>query len=400
MNTIQTEAQLEENLILQLKWLEYEYVPIKGEKELLVNLKRQIEIHNYKSLGGVDLSQWEFDKILNHLNKWGVYERAKVLRDKMCLELDNGESRYIEFIDMENWCQNEYQVTNQVKIDWTWKNRYDVTLLINGIPMVAIELKRRGLELKEAFNQIGRYHKHSFWAWHWLFQYIQIFVISNWVNTKYLANNRKQSFKQTFFWAKEDNSIISKLDEFTSLFLEPCHLSKMITRYTVLNETSNILMILRPYQYYASEAIISRVKNSNKNGYIWHTTGSWKTLTSFKASQILTKMPSIHKVVFVVDRKDLDYQTTTEFNSFSQWSIDWTNNTRTLVKQFNNPNLKLIVTTIQKLNTAISKERHIKTMNSLKDQKIVFIFDECHRSQFGETHKKIKLFFNSYQMFW
>lgn len=191
-------------------------------------------------------------------------------------------------MNQAEWCQNQYQITNQISMDGgTYKNRYDVTLLINGLPLVQIELKRRGLELKEAFNQINRYHRHSFWSGTGLFQYVQIFVISNGVNTKYYANNRKQSFKQTFFWAKEDNSIITQLDAFADQFLEKCHISKMIAKYTVLHQSDKILMVLRPYQYYAVEALIDRVKTSNKDGYVWHTTGSGKTLTSFKASQIL-----------------------------------------------------------------------------------------------------------------
>jgi len=393
MNKIQSEAQLENTLIKQLKKLEYKSVKIKDEKDLLSNLKTQLEKHNQ-----IKLSEKEFEKILNHLDKWNVFERAKILRDKMMLEMDNWDKKYIEFINMDQWCQNEYQVTNQITMEWEYENRYDVTLLINWFPLVQIELKRRWLELKEAFNQTNRYQKHSFWAWIWLFQYIQLFVISNWVNTKFYANNKKQSFKQTFFWANEENKNITKLEDFTKIFLEKCHLSKMITKYIVLNETDKILMVLRPYQYFAVENIIDRVKNSDKNWYIWHTTWSWKTLTSFKASQILTKLPEVKKVVFVVDRKDLDYQTTKEFNWFSKWSIDWTDNTNQLVKQFEN-DTPLIVTTIQKLNTAICKDRYLKKMEKLADEKIVFIFDECHRSQFWETHTRIKKFFNNHQMF-
>ena len=253
--------------------------------------------------------------------------------------------------------------------------------------------------MKEAFNQINRYQRHSFGAKSALFQYVQIFVISNGVNTKYYANNRNQSFKQTFFWTDKNNKRLTNiLNGFTSEFLEPCHISKMICKYIVLNETHKILMVLRPYQFYAVESIIDQVKNSNHNGYVWHTTGSGKTLTSFKASQIIMKMPQVKKVVFVVDRKDLDYQTTKEFNSFSKGSIDGTDNTKALVKQFSN-DTKLIVTTIQKLNTAISKSQYLNKMEKLQDEKIVFIFDECHRSQFGETHNRIKAFFNNSQLF-
>jgi len=391
----QTEQILENNLVKQLGSLGYDFVLIKDEKDLLANLKIQIEKHN-----SITLSDTEFLKVLNHLNKGNVFEKAKTLRDKMQLTKDNGESIYIEFIQQEYWCQNQFQVTNQVSMEGRYKNRYDVTLLVNGLPLVQIELKRRGLELKEAFNQINRYQRHSFWAENGLFQYVQIFIISNGVNTKYYANNRHQSFKQTFFWADKENKLITQLEEFIKDFLEPCHMSKMVTKYVVLNESQKILMVLRPYQYYAVEAIVDRVKTSDKNGYIWHTTGSGKTLTSFKASQILMNIPKVHKVVFVVDRKDLDFQTIKEFNSFSEGSIDGTDNTNALVTQFSN-DTKLIVTTIQKLNNAIhGKKKHfLEKMDVLKDKNIVFIFDECHRSQFGETHMRIKAFFNKAQMF-
>jgi type I restriction enzyme R subunit len=280
-----------------------------------------------------------------------------------------------------------------------YKNRYDVTLLINGLPLVHVELKRRGLELKEAFNQVNRYQRHSFSSSYGLFQYIQIFVISNGVNTKYYANNRFQSFKQTFYWTDKGNKRLTNiLNGFASDFLEKCHISKMICKYIVLNETSKALMVLRPYQYYAVEALVDRVMHSRKDGYIWHTTGSGKTLTSFKASQILTRLPKIKKVVFVVDRKDLDYQTTKEFNSFSKGSVDGTDNTRQLVRQFTD-DTKLIVTTIQKLNAAISKKHFLERMQKLQDERIVFIFDECHRSQFGETHHRVTSFFKNIQMF-
>ena len=281
-----------------------------------------------------------------------------------------------------------------------YKNRYDVTILINGLPLCQIELKRRGLELKEAFNQTNRYERHSYVAGQGLFQFIQIFVISNGVNTKYYANSplKARSFKQTFYWSDEQNKLVTQLSNFASVFLEPCHLSKMITRYVVLNESQKILMVLRPYQYYAVEAIIERVKTSRQYGYIWHTTGSGKTLTSFKAAQILTNIDKVYKVVFVVDRKDLDYQTAIEFNSFCKDSVDSTTNTDTLVKQLTDNN-KLIVTTIQKLNTAINKQRYLGKMNELQKKRIIFIFDECHRSQFGKTHEAIKKFFTACQMF-
>ena len=390
----QPEQILENQLVEQLQKLGYGLVQIKDEKELIANLKSQLEKHNK-----ITFSDAEFQKVMNILTKGSVFEKSKTLREKQHIIRDNGDNLYFEFLNTEFWCQNQYQVTHQVTIEGKYKNRYDVTLLINGLPLVQIELKRRGLELKEAFNQINRYQRHSFGSNSALYQYIQVFVISNGVNTKYYANNRRQSFKQTFYWTdKENKRLTNILNGFTSEFLEPCHISKMISKYIVLNETHKILMVLRPYQYYAVEALIDRVKNTNKNGYIWHTTGSGKTLTSFKASQIIMNMPEVEKVVFVVDRKDLDYQTTKEFNSFSKGSIDGTDNTKALVKQFSD-DTKLIVTTIQKLNTAISKKQYLAKMEKLQDKRLIFIFDECHRSQFGETHNRIKSFFNNIQFF-
>ena len=390
----QPEQILEEQLVAQLQKLGYGLVLLKDEKDLIANLKQQLEKHN-----NIKFSNAEFEKVLNILNKGSVFEKAKTLREKQHIVRDNGDNLYFEFIQTEHWCQNQFQVTHQVSMEGIYKNRYDVTLLINGLPLVQIELKRRGLELKEAFNQINRYQRHSFGSNSALFQYVQIFIISNGVNTKYYANNRNQSFKQTFYWTdKENKRLTNILNGFTSEFLEPCHISKMICKYIVLNEAYKIPMVLRPYQFYAVEALIERVKNTNKNGYIWHTTGSGKTLTSFKASQIIMNLPQVKKVVFVVDRKDLDYQTTKEFNSFSKGSIDGTDNTKALVKQFSD-DTKLIVTTIQKLNTAISKKQYLEKMEKLKEERIVFIFDECHRSQFGETHNRIKSFFNNIQLF-
>lgn len=400
----QSEQVLEEKLVAQLQKLGYQYISVTDEKSLLANLKTQLEKHN-----NISFSAPEFEKVLNILNKGSVFEKSKTLRQKQHITRDNGDNLYFEFLNTEHWCQNQYQVLNQMDAEGKYKNRYDVTLLINGLPLVHIELKRKGLELKEAFNQINRYQRHSFEANAALYQYVQIFIISNGVNTKYYANNRNQSFKQTFYWTDVENKRVTNiLTDFADAFLEPCHVSKMICKYIVLNEAYKIPMILRPYQFYAVEALIERVKNTTKNGYIWHTTGSGKTLTSFKASQILMKLTDVHKVVFVVDRKDLDYQTTKEFNSFSDGCVDGTDNTNNLVKQFigtytdkkgEAKNTELIVTTIQKLNTAISKLRYEHKMADLKDKRIVFIFDECHRSQFGETHLRVKEFFTNAQMF-
>lgn len=393
----QSESILEQNLIQQLASNGYEKVTIKDETDLLANLKKQLEKHNNKVFSDND-----FKQIVNHLTKSNnVFEKALLLRDKFSFLNDANELVYIEFINMDFWCQNEYQVTNQITVEGSYKNRYDVTILINGLPLVQIELKKTGLELKEAYNQIDRYQKHSFSSNTGLFNFVQLFVISNGVNTKYFSNfgNKRPDFKQTFFWTDDNNKRISKLEDFATAFLEKCHLSKMITKYIVLHDTDKMLMVLRPYQFFAVERIIDKVKNSNNNGYIWHTTGSGKTLTSFKASQILSQLPKVDKVVFCVDRQDLDYQTAKEFNAFKPDCIDPTNNTKNLVAQFNDNNNKLIVTTIQKLYNAVTREHHLKTMDNLKDKKIVFIFDECHRSQFGDTHKKITQYFTNYQLF-
>lgn len=349
---IQSEEALEKEFVKQLQGRGYEKVTIRNESDLLENFRKQFEKQNK-----ISLSDKEFARVMNIVSKGSIFEKAKILRTKQYIELDNGEIFYFNLLNINQWCQNLYQVTNQISIDGKYKNRYDVTILINGLPLVQIELKRRGLALKEAFNQIHRYQNHSFGWNSGLFNYIQIFIISNGVDTKYFANTKTPEFKQTFYWTDKENKRLSNiLNGFTQAFLEPCHVSKMISKYIVLNETHNILMVLRPYQYYAVEAIIDRVKNSTKNGYIWHTTGSGKTLTSFKASQIIIEEPSVHKVVFVVDRKDLDDQTVREFDGFQKGSVDATENTNQLVKQFLN-DTKLIVTTIQKLNGAITKKQ-------------------------------------------
>lgn len=399
----QSEQVLENNLLTQLEQLGYGLVPIRDENSLLNNLKAQLEAFN-----GVHLSAQEFKQVLNHLNKGNVFDRAKILRDRMTLTRDNGEALYLRFINQQDGAKNIYQATQQVTVEGRYKNRYDVTILVNGLPLVQIELKRRGLELKEAFRQINRYQRHSFGASYGLFLYVQIFVISNGVNTKYYANNKKQSFKQTFYWADIDNKGIHDLTAFAQHFLMPKHLSKMLTQYIVLNEGLKILMVLRPYQYYATEAIVQQVKTEEVGGYIWHTTGSGKTLTSFKASQLIVQLPNIDKVVFVVDRKDLDYQTMKEFNNYAAGSVDATNSTKLLIDQFTDqykdekgvPKItKLILTTIQKLNNAIFKNKYKKRMAPLRQQNIVFIFDECHRSQFGKTHERINEFFHNNQLF-
>lgn len=388
----QTELQLENELIQQMGTLGFESVSIPDVNALLVNLRMQLEKFNQTIF-----SDGEFSRILNHLQKGDRFQKAKTLRDRYSLFRDDESTLWIRFFNMDKWCKNEYQVTHQITQIGRHENRYDVTLLVNGLPLVQIELKRRGMEMKEAFNQIQRYHRNSFT--NTLFEYVQIFIISNGVNTKYFSNNPKQSFEQTFYWTDIDNRKITGLYEFAEAFLPKCVVSEMIAEHIVLAESLQMPMVLRPYQYYAVKAIEKRVIESNKNGYVWHTTGSGKTLTSFKASQVLSRIPEIKKVLFVVDRKDLDIQTTKEFNSFSDGSVDGTDNTRNLVAQLKDPNRKLIVTTIQKLDIAISKESYLSQFAYLQDEKIVIIFDECHRSQFGLTHNRITGFFKKAQLF-
>ena len=392
----QSEYQLENELIQQLQGLGYTTVTIKNESQLLSNLKTQIERAN--SLA--PLSETEWKQVISFLNAGTIFERAKNLRDQFPVKFDDGSSKHIFFLS-DDPSKNLYQVTNQITVDHRDHNgrtsRFDVTLLVNGLPLVQIELKKRGMEIAEAFNQTQRYTREAYWVGQGLFGFIQLFIISNGANTRYYSNGTT-GIEFAFPWADVSNKHINEIVDFADAFLNHNHLTQMLTQYMVMLETSKSLMVLRPYQIYAVQKIIAHVQNSQQNGYIWHTTGSGKTLTSFKASQIVMDLPEVYKVVFVVDRKDLDYQTTKEFNSFSKGSIDGTNNTNTLVNQLADQT-KLIVTTIQKLNTAISKTNYLNRITHLKDQRIVFIFDECHRSQFGKTHDDIKNFFTASQMF-
>lgn len=389
-----SEKELEENLLKQLSDQGYEIVDVKDEESLLENFRKQLEKFN-----NIKFSNEEFTKILTHLAGGSIFEKSKKLRDKFELPKENGKIEYIKFIDKENVENNIFQVTNQITIKGLYENRSDVTILVNGLPLVQIELKRSGVRLKKAFYQVQRYQRHSY-SYKALFQYIQIFVISNEENTRYFSNNSELNYAFTFSWADEYNLKKNKLTDFAATFLDKKHLGNMLTKYIVTNETMKALMILRPYQYYAVEKIIDRVKNyPNRNGYIWHTTGSGKTLTSFKASQILSSLNGIDKVIFCVDRKDLDYQTSKEFNAFSKGSVGDVNNTGQFVDQMISSSYNIIVTTIQKLNNAISKPHYLKQMEKIKDKRIVFIFDECHRTQFGETHAKINEFFTNKQFF-
>ena len=394
----ESEAMLEEKLIKHLELLGYTMINLKNLDDVKENFRKQVNKHNIDELKGKELSDREFDRLYTMITGKGVYASSKILREKQCLERDNGEKIYIELFNTRQWCKNIYQVSNQItSITGEKETRYDVTLFINGLPLIQIELKARGKTLKEAVNQIERYRRTSYKE---LYKFIQIYVVSNGVNTKYFANTDGEiNFGYTFFWTDEENNRISNLSEFSMYFLEKCFVSKMIARYMVINETDKQLMVMRPYQVYAVEALVKQALETNNNGYIWHTTGSGKTLTSFKASQILANEPDIKQVFFLVDRKDLDTQTFDEFNKFEPGSIDFTNSTYKLVKNIQDSTKPLIITTIQKMANAINSPRYSELMEKYREEKVVFIIDECHRSQFGDMHKAIKMHFNRAQYF-
>lgn len=389
---------MEAGLIKTIQQMDYEYIQIAEEDNLYANFKRQLEVHNRKRLeehGRTEFTTEEFEKILIYLEGGTRFEKAKKLRDLYPLDTADGQRIWVEFLNRQQWCQNEFQVSNQITVEGRKKCRYDVTILINGLPLVQIELKRRGVELKQAYNQIQRYHKTSF---HGLFDYIQLFVISNGVNTRYFANNPNSGYKFTFNWTDAANHPFNELEHFAVFFLEKCTLGKIIGKYIVLHEGDKCLMVLRPYQFYAVEKILDRVQNSNDNGYIWHTTGAGKTLTSFKAAQLVSELDDVDKVMFVVDRHDLDTQTQSEYEAFEPGAVDSTDNTDELVKRLQS-NSKIIITTIQKLNSAVSKIWYSNKIEAVRHSRIVMIFDECHRSHFGDSHKKIMKFFDNARIF-
>jgi len=403
--TTQPEALLEAELVTQLRGMGYGVVAIQDEAGLLANLQTQLELFN-----GTTFTQRDMTRLLNHLQKGTLYDRSKILRDRYALEREDGTVTYVRFFDGGDPAANKWQVTQQVTNVGSYTNRYDVTILCNGLPVVQVELKRSGLELKEAFNQVLRYKKHSFWANGGLFQYLQLFAISNGVNTKYYVNNPTEAltYTQTFYWTDEHSRRRSELKDFAADFLSIPRLGRMLGHYVVMNDRDRRLMVLRPYQVYAVEGLVEKVRQytpatgdqrTYNYGYIGHTTGSGKTLTSFKASQVIMGLPEVAKVVFVVDRKDLDYKTMEDFNDYKDGSVSATEDTRGLVEQLGDPNVPLIITTIQKLHIAISKVRHEKKVEALKDARMVFIFDECHRSQFGKTHGAITSYFTNAQLF-
>lgn len=395
---VQSEQILEEGLIKTLIENSYERVILNDENELKSNFKAQLEKHNTDELkrhGRTSFTESEFDKILLYLEGGTRFEKAMKLRDLKEFELENGERVWINFFDSKNWCKNEFQVANQITVEAKRKNRFDVTIIINGLPLVQIELKKRGVELKQAYNQVQRYQKTAF---NGLFDYIQLFIISNGVNTRYFANNPNGGYKFTFNWTTPNNEPINNLELFADDFLAKCTLGKIIGKYIVLHEGDKMLMVLRPYQYYAVEEILKKVQESNDNGYVWHTTGAGKTLTSFKAAQLVSEVDGVDKVLFVVDRHDLDTQTQAEYEAFEPGAVDNTDNTGELIKRLSG-NSKIIITTIQKLNCAVTKDYYNKHLQDIRDKKVVMIFDECHRSHFGDCHKNIVGFFHNLQIF-
>jgi len=419
----QSEADLEKTFIKQLQSQAYEYIKIKNEENLIINLRKQLEkLNNYNFSD----KEWDyfFKTEIANPNQ-SIQEKTYTIQEDYIkiLKCDDGTSKNIYLIKKDNIHNNFLQVINQYSTeDGNYKNRYDVTILINGLPLVHIELKRRGVAIKEAFNQINRYQRDSFWASSGLYEYIQIFIISNGINTKYYSNTTRSrhikesnkiiknkgkqssnSFEFTNWWTDETNNPITDLIDFTKTFFSKHSLLNIITKYCVFTVDKQLL-VMRPYQIVATEKIINRIKISTNykqlgtikaGGYIWHTTGSGKTLTSFKTAQLASKLPFIDKVLFVVDRKDLDYQTMKEYDKFEKGAANSNTSTLILKKQLEDPNAKIIITTIQKLDKFIGKNKG----HSIFDGHIVFIFDECHRSQFGDMHTAITKAFKNYHLF-
>ena len=403
----QTEADLEKELIKDLKNQGYEYCRnITSNTALLKNLREQLQMLN--NIVFTD-SEWQrfLDKYLDKKGENIVDKTQKVHNDYICdFFFDNSQLKNIRLFDKENIARNKVQVINQFEQTGTQNNRYDVTILVNGLPMVQVELKKRGVAIREAFNQVHRYSKESFNSESSLYKYLQIFVISNGTDTRYFANTvtrDKNSFDFTMNWSNEDNSLIKDLKDFTATFFQKNTLLQVLFIYSVF-DINNTLLIMRPYQIAATERLIWKIKSSYQNklwgtkksgGYIWHSTGSGKTLTSFKAARIATQLDFIDKVFFVVDRKDLDYQTIKEYQKFSPDSVNGSESTSGLKRNIEKDENKIIVTTIQKLNKLMKSEENLP----IYQQQVVFIFDECHRSQFGEAHKKLKKKFKKYYNF-
>lgn len=421
----QSEAELEKAFIRQLTEQGYAYLPIHTEAELIANLRRQLEALNDYTFTDSEWDQFFAHAIANP-NEHIVEKTRKIQEDFVqVLRRDNGSSKNIALIDKKDVHKNRLQVINQYQVSQAQgarhDNRYDVTILVNGLPLVHVELKRRGVPIREAFNQIDRYQRESFWSGCGLFEYVQIFVISNGTNTKYYSNSTRfnaiseaknlrgkkaktsNSFEFTSFWADAKNRIIPDLVDFTRTFFLQHTLLRLLTRYCVFT-SENMLMVMRPYQITATEKILNRIEIATTykkygtlqgGGYIWHTTGSGKTLTSFKTARLASQLPYIDKVLFVVDRKDLDYQTMKEYDRFEKGAANSNTSTAVLKRQLEDPAAKIIITTIQKLSTFIKKN----PAHPVYQSHVVLIFDECHRSQFGDMHTAIVRHFKKYHLF-
>jgi type I restriction enzyme R subunit len=416
----QGEAALEREFIAQLQVQAYEYLPITSEAELVANLRRQLE-----TLNKIEFSdaEWQcfFNEKIASANEGIIEKTARIQEDHIqILKRDDGSTKNIYLIDKQHIHNNRLQVINQYEIEGARANRYDVTVLVNGLPMVHVELKRRGVDIREAFNQINRYQRDSFWAGSGLFEYVQLFVISNGTLTKYYSNTVRDghlseqkskrsrsktsnSFSFTSWWADAKNRPITELAGFTKTFFAKHSLLNILTKYCVF-DVDRKLLVMRPYQIVAAEHILQRIATATNHrqlgtlsagGYIWHTTGSGKTLTSFKAAQLARGLPEIDKVLFVVDRKDLDYQTMREYERFEKGAANSNTSTAVLQKQLEDPNARIIITTIQKLSRFVAKNKK----HAVYDAHVVVIFDECHRSQFGDMHSEITRVFNRYHLF-
>jgi type I restriction enzyme R subunit len=416
----QSEADLEREFIAQLGKQAYEYISVTESNGLVSNLRTQLERLNKITFSDSEWSKFLIENIANETA--GIIDKASVIQENhvQLLKRDDGSVKNVYLIDKENIHNNHLQVLNQYEVVGKRANRYDVTILVNGLPIVHVELKRRGVDLREAFNQINRYQRESFWADSGLFEYVQLFVISNGTYTKYYSNTtRKQhlaeaaarqaakrtsnSYEFTSWWADASNKPITDLQSFTSTFFAKHTILNILTKYCVFT-ADHMLLVMRPYQIVATERILQRLLTSGNTkalgslaagGYIWHTTGSGKTLTSFKTAQLASRMADIDKVLFIVDRKDLDHQTMQEYNRFEDGAANSNTSTRVLQQQLENPNARIIITTIQKLSKFISKN---KTHAAYKGR-FVLIFDECHRSQFGDMHSQVKKHFSNYNMF-
>lgn len=416
----QSEEELEKEFIHLLTEMSYEYLPIHNKDELLPNLRKKLEELNSYSFTDTEWEQF-YNNCIAGKNDGIVEKTRRIQEDNVqILHRDNGETKNITLFDKKNIHNNKLQVIHQYEENGgNYKNRYDVTVLVNGLPLIHIELKRRGVNIREAFNQIDRYQRDSFWANGGLFEYVQIFVISNGTNTKYYSNTTRDnhikemnserkgktsnSFEFTSFWADEKNRIIPDLIDFTKTFFAKHTILNILAKYCVFT-SENMLLVMRPYQIVATEKILNRIQISYNykkygsvagGGYIWHTTGSGKTLTSFKTAQLASKLPYIEKVLFVVDRKDLDYQTMKEYDRFEKGAANSNVSTAVLKRQLEDDKSKIIITTIQKLSTFVKKN----IGHAVFDKQIVIIFDECHRSQFGDMHKAITKYFKKYYLF-